>query len=410
MHYSVYQNCGRPFCKLKKRDHYHCPHCNQAFSESSRLRHHMSKHGLKFHDVSLVPESFMFESGISNDNCPDNQIREINEHVHKQEHDEGGEGYEEDGEKEENKKDDNDSLIPGSGKNNAIKTMPSFLIGLTNYPAVIKSNNVTAVTNCFANQKAKATLLTSAERKDDFKIADDENIFDNKSGDSFSMSMKSVSSAELNFSQRLARKRMAGSEEVINAESPSHKFSRLSSVSGGGEKMPNGYIRVKYSEDCRYAKCTYKHMVTHFHCQRPDCGYGFSDRSRIVQHKLRHERIDSITGGDFKQFRANVNCDYEPCEYNTKSSHYHCLKCKFVCTDTTKVTAHRKFHIKMENITSQGFKKYMSSDLCNFPSCNYNKKQTHYHCMQVNCNYTVLGLSQMTTHKFKHIAESAEVY
>ena len=46
MHYGVHQNCGRPFCKLKKKDHYHCFDCNRAFSESTRLKSHIARHGI----------------------------------------------------------------------------------------------------------------------------------------------------------------------------------------------------------------------------------------------------------------------------------------------------------------------------------------------------------------------------
>ncbi|GFR94334.1 zinc finger protein castor-like protein 1, partial [Elysia marginata] len=48
MHFSVEHSCGRPFCKLKKREHYHCLDCNQAFSDPARLRSHIGKHGFKF--------------------------------------------------------------------------------------------------------------------------------------------------------------------------------------------------------------------------------------------------------------------------------------------------------------------------------------------------------------------------
>ncbi|KAI2798074.1 Zinc finger protein castor 1 [Blomia tropicalis] len=152
-----------------------------------------------------------------------------------------------------------------------------------------------------------------------------------------------------------------------------------------------------------------------------DCGYSFCDKTRFVQHTARHERLDSLMGGDFQQFRSSVSCMQSECPFgstvggnlinnncgggvgggnNMKTSHFHCLKCDYVCADTNKVVAHRRQHAKMDNISAAGFEKYSPSQDCQKEMCNYRLKQTHYHCL--TCNYSVLGLSQMSSHKFKH--------
>jgi hypothetical protein len=133
-------------------------------------------------------------------------------------------------------------------------------------------------------------------------------------------------------------------------------------------------------------------------------------------------------GDDFIQFRSNVKCDYSGCPYSgsgvlnnhtinptinhpdlqssssNKGSHFHCLKCDFVCTDTNRVTGHRKQHHKMDSINAAGFEKYTPSQDCRVHDCLHKSKQTHYHCLK--CQYTVLGLSQMSSHKYKHSQEN----
>lgn len=88
------------------------------------------------------------------------------------------------------------------------------------------------------------------------------------------------------------------------------------------------------------------------------------------------------------------------------SSHFHCLKCDYYCTDTNKVVAHRRQHQKMDSISSAGFEKYTPTQECSSSACPHNGKQTHYHCRK--CQYAVLGLSQMEAHKFRHVNEMNE--
>ncbi|XP_053618930.1 uncharacterized protein cas isoform X2 [Plodia interpunctella] len=179
------------------------------------------------------------------------------------------------------------------------------------------------------------------------------------------------------------------------------------------EPIPEGYLRFRFNEDCAYQHCGYREHQTHFHCTRKDCGYSFCDKTRFVQHTARHERLDTLMGGDFQQYRANVYCQRPECPHastfgkyplstgQNKASHFHCLKCDFVCTDTNKVVAHRRQHQKLDTIQAAGFEKFPPSKGCGYePQCIHSKKQTHYHCLQ--CGSAVLGLSQMTSHKYKH--------
>lgn len=84
-----------------------------------------------------------------------------------------------------------------------------------------------------------------------------------------------------------------------------------------------------------------------------------------------------------------------------KSSHFHCLKCEFVCSDTNKVVAHRRQHQKLDSIMAAGFEKFTPFQPCHMESCAHAGKQTHYHCL--SCQYAVLGLSQMSAHKLRHM-------
>lgn len=92
--------------------------------------------------------------------------------------------------------------------------------------------------------------------------------------------------------------------------------------------------------------------------------------------------------------------------HNNKSSHFHCMKCDFICSDTNKVVAHRRQHSKMEYIRMAGFRKVANNERCTTGEldaqsgeCSYSMKQTHYHCLV--CHSSVLSRAQLGSHRHR---------
>lgn len=83
-----------------------------------------------------------------------------------------------------------------------------------------------------------------------------------------------------------------------------------------------------------------------------------------------------------------------------KSSHFHCRKCDYVCTDSNKVVAHRRLHMRLDYVRSAGFRKISSNESCESPTCSYARRHTHYHC--TTCDCSVLSRAQLASHRHRH--------
>jgi hypothetical protein len=406
MHYAIAQNCGRPFCKLKKKDHYHCFDCNQAFSDPARLRSHIGKHGVKIPRADQGSSVIKHASQISSPpSVP--ILPKIENHIENPESSldpDEAHCLAESGDIGEN---DSDTEDPKSSSLNLNPSTFSEMISKAQEQNKIstdgESDDDDDTDNALhidtsADLDYTGNQSDSNEQKIDVSSRSGRKIFKTKKDDY-------MNSGDINLSKQRQASPQKNHSKHTTVKSPTSSANKVIGTGTRGlrdDSIPDGYSRWRYNEECKYPKCAYRHSVTHFHCIRDDCGYGFSDRSRLVQHTLRHERIDSITGGELQQYRINQDCGSNECEYNKKMSHFHCKRCSYVCTDSSKVLTHRKYHAKMDNISNQGFEKYTAADDCSVSLCPYARKQNHFHCLVETCRAAALGPVQMTSHKAKH--------
>lgn len=292
--------CSRPFCKLKRKYHYHCTACNQAFSELDKLLVHVSKHSSGALNSQLQEESSNSNSPSNNNNqsSPTLQTSTI-------------------ATPPTIKTEGKISVAPLQSLQNPMLSQAEHEPYLTpTFDAYSHFNNFPANLQ-FAlisqQQQMQSAFLSPGLYQNPQLMFQHAQLMQspllppqNPYQSENLTSPLAAMAANLN--------KRAMSPHDISSEAKKARLQNSMRILKD-EPVPEGYLRFRFNEDCQYQHCGYREHQTHFHCQRQDCGYSFCDKTRFVQHTARHERLDTLMGGDFQQYRANVACGRSDCAY-----------------------------------------------------------------------------------------------
>lgn len=114
------------------------------------------------------------------------------------------------------------------------------------------------------------------------------------------------------------------------------------------------------------------------------------------------------------KYASFLDCNNEQCCAENLREHYHCLD--LLCMGENKVLCkkeeiirHLKWHKKRNESLTHGFLRFSSNDDCSgqFQQCTHNRKQTHYHCLQQNCDKVYISTSDVQMHSNYHRKDSA---
>lgn len=404
--------CDKPFCKLKKKVHYHCDLCNQAFTDAAKLdvhylRHQSSKLGdfmdterrrLEENSVELVPIPKASSSTETSHDKPQDLSKPSPSQTLPSfpmppdfPHDFSLQSFH----------------LAQLALQYPFYYQNPFMAG--QFPSLPLPPPLDQPSTSMKNPTGLPTLIPSH-----FGFPNPLEL------SKVPPELLGPAMAELQMKNMMKRK-----SETEQAYELTNRMKLMKTATGAAkpnnvkmfkdEPIPTGYLKFRFNEDCNFPNCGYRNHQSHFHCCRQDCFYSFCDKTRFVQHTARHERLDKLMGDDFKQYRANMRCGHEDCAYNknigpnNKSSHFHCLKCEFICSDTNKVVAHRRQHSKMEYINAAGFKKMANNEKCESvgpdqEECPYSMKQTHYHCL--HCDKVFISRAQLSAHRHPGINQS----
>ena len=144
--------------------------------------------------------------------------------------------------------------------------------------------------------------------------------------------------------------------------------------------------------------------------------------SQIPPHILAAQRAGVLPGSTksstdytryFRRFSSSLECGSFYCKDMNYREHFHCTvpMCKAkVFAKKEEMIRHSKWHQKMDEAYKYGFRRVTPTDDCSdqFPGCQHNKKQTHYHCIQSgHCDKVYISTTDVQMHFNYHRKDNA---
>lgn len=187
-------------------------------------------------------------------------------------------------------------------------------------------------------------------------------------------------------------------------------------VLSGSTKAPTDYTRYfrrfSSSLECGSYYCKDMNYREHFHCTVPMCkSKVFAKKEEMIRHSKWHQKMDEAYKYGFRRVTPTDDCSdqFPGCQHNKKQTHYHCIQsghCDKVYISTSDVQMHFNYHRKDNAIQREGFLRFRGCEDCATHYCPFRgQKTTHFHCNRSSCQFTFKNKADMEKHKNFHMKD-----
>lgn len=154
--------------------------------------------------------------------------------------------------------------------------------------------------------------------------------------------------------------------------------------------------------ECGHDRCAAENQRDHYHCYDIIClGKILAKKEEIIRHLKWHKKRNESLNHGFLRFSSGDDCapQYAACPHQRKQTHYHCLQpnCDKVYISTSDVQMHSNYHRKDSAIIQEGFQRFRATEECGAASyCSFaGQRTTHFHCRRSGCQYTFKNKADM---------------